>query len=247
MKNFVFFLFAILVTLSCNSRQSCNCISGNNVHVSLGSIQIPAIGTYTINQTQFSGVLNIGGDLHNNINNTCQWQSNLIIKVNNVVKYNQPYVPQSSPSINLPLLDPSLHPGTNTISIEGQCNCPTTNICPIATYTIILNQFQGNVTTAPKCCNHAVQLIMTGSITGGNGYLKIEKEVGSNNWVQQGALLPFVNNGATPCYPRHTQMTTQRYRSTLVDIVGQPILNNASATTFPLIFGICYECCIPKD
>ena len=65
------------------------------------------------------------------------------------------------------------------------------------------------------------------------------------DFLKQGTLIPFANGGYTPCYPKSNLIghVTQGYRATLVDLVGQPILNDASATTFPMLFSICPECC----
>jgi len=220
---------------------------------------VPPGSTFTINQTHAAGNFYINGEVHPGMSiNTGQWESDIVYKINNVEKYRKKYTAPSTGSnayqANFPISS-TLQLGTNTIDVGAECKNQPGSFCTIATFTIIRTKIEGNITLKDECCNWSVRLKMTGNFTGGTsvpgeiigGNLKIEKEIGANNWVQEGALIPVANGGYTPSYPRPSQMTTQRYKATLLDFAGQPMTNNVSGTVFPMIFGICHECCIPKD
>jgi hypothetical protein len=260
MKNFIFCLFGTLTFSFCSTpaatqRALCTCCSGQSgqfVLIGNGST-IPITGsTYTANQTFVPGTLRIMGEVHpGNSINTGKWASQLIYKCNNNVIYNVSYdasKPITFYAKNLNLAGPEIHLGSNTITVEGKClQTSVTHLIRALTFTLV--QQQGTVTLATKCCttnsknNGAMQLTMTGNVTNGNAFLKIEKPLGTG-WVQVNALVPFVSGQSTPCYVKNNTPiygSAQTYRAQLVDAVGMAITN--TATTFPMTFINCVGCC----
>ena len=261
MKYFSICLFVAIAIFSCDSKgpQSCNCVQQGwgslKLILPLTQNSVPLGSTFTINQTHLAGSFIIDGAVHPNMSiNTGQWASEIVYKINLVERFRQTYQNGLTWPKTYPILG-NLQLGANTITVEAVCTQLPSVFCPIATFTINLTTIEGNVTLQEECCDRSVKLLMAGNFTGSSsvpgevitGKLKVEKEIGSNNWVQEGALIPFLNNGFTTCYPRPTQMTTQRYRATLLDLAGNPMPNNLSGTAFPKIFGICRECCPPKE
>lgn len=266
MKYIIIFLLGIIVLISCGQgvQRSCNCVQQGwgSLDLSLPLTQNSVLpgSTFTLNQSHLAGSIILNGAVHPNMTiNTGQWASEIVYKINQIEKARIAYF-QGAPSnayTRTFSIANSLQLGTNTISVEAVCTQAPSVFCPIATFTIVMTTIQANINLSSTCCQwNSIKLLMSGTFTGGtsvpgesvSGNLKIEKEIGSNSWVQEGPLVPFVNGGTTPCYPRGAPIRTQRYRATIIDLASQPITNNPSGTTFPMIFDICYFCCdLPVD
>jgi hypothetical protein len=259
MKNFIFCLFGTLTFSFCSTpaatqRALCTCCSGQSAQLTLtaNGVTTQITGSTTLNQTFSLGMFHILGEVHpGNSNNAGVWASQLIYKCNTTIIYNVPYdasKPITYYNKNLSLQGPEMHQGANTITVEAKC-LSTGVTHTIRSWPITLVQQQGTVTLATKCCttnsknNGAMQLTMTGNVTNGTAFLKIEKPLGTG-WVQVNALVPFVSGQSTPCYVKNNTPiygSAQTYRAQLVDAVGMAI--NNTATTFPMTFINCVGCC----
>lgn len=260
-KYLIFTCLAFLVSFSCdkNKLPVCTCCAGPSAEIKLQSpaqaVPVPIPNTYTIGQVHLAGALSITGEVHPG--NTNNLNSKIIYRVNNAqptpgnpnnpLYFEISYAQGSSSGtytrwVPIQLLDP----GANTITIEAKC-LSTGKTHVISTYNITVAS-PGDVTLTAVCCTEKVQLQMAGTVNGGGGYLRIEKEVGPN-WIQEGQIIPFTAGGLTPCYDKSSTLgESQRYRANLVDVNGNLITNGTNGTVFPMVFEICYACCLrPED
>jgi hypothetical protein len=257
-------------TIAVALAQTCACVSLPSASLNLSqgsnfSQTIPSGQTLTVYPLQQqNATLELGGLPHPfNILNDGSWATQITYRLTNLANNAQTvlYGPASATNVTHYTQVPvgSLPNVMNKITIEAKC-LQTNTTCVMATFTVnkYVNPVHGNISVAPKCCtsspppphptggpNGLMQLQMTGNVSGGNGFLKVERLNGSNPPTQVGALVPFSNGGATPCYPKGAyNISAATYRTTLVDTYGIPA--SPPATITPNQFTNCVTCCVPK-